>query len=114
MPQYRIFFRRGSDIVGRQDYDADDDRSAWWIGVQLCEACGDQCERFEIWEGTRRLAAAPSPSATVADVIGRSQRRLVEVEEAIRRSEWSIRQSARLLQRLNALRESLPPPDVAG
>lgn len=55
MQPYRIYFRHRKDgIVGRDDFEAEDDRSGMAIAAVLCDACGDVCDSDEPWQGVRR------------------------------------------------------------
>jgi hypothetical protein len=54
------------------------------------------------------LAADPAAAATSAEEIGESaQQQLVEREEAIRDSKWTIARSRHLIERLEALKAGL-------
>ncbi len=113
-PSYRIYFRdRAGRIVGRDDFAAEDDLAAMAIAQLLRDACSDVCETFDLWRGTRHvdgsfgIVARPSESAT--EITARMQESLIEREEALQRSRWTIARSKRLLERLHVLAEQTAP-----
>ena len=110
MSTYRVYFRESTRIVGRHYFIAGDDQAAVTIGDVLCDACSDRCDSFEVWNGDHRVVGITLRSSRSADVtLGRSQAVIVECEEAIQRSQWTIARSERLLERLDELRTSDPP-----
>src|SRR5690348_204888 len=100
MITYRIFFRdEDGRIVGRDDFDAEDDAHARVIARVLLDACSDACVSFDLWEGTRIIvgkASAKPGTLTVEQVSARVQMSVLEREMAIRDSQWHIAESARL------------------
>lgn len=109
MGSYRIYFHgRSGSIQGRDDVDAEDDRSAVIMAELLWEACSDVCETFEVWQGIRRVdepcTARSRPSLGARQVTARMQEALIRREEAIRDSRWAIARSQRLLERMDRLK----------
>lgn len=96
---YRLYFWAAGRIVGRHDFDAEDDRAAGAISAQLFDACSDNCEAYDLWSGQRRVPIAGPPLKRVSlDVLSAiHQETIVEVAKAISRSQWSVAQSRRLL-----------------
>jgi hypothetical protein len=111
MGTYRVFFRSASSIVGRFDLTADDNQAATALAETLCEACSDQCDAFEVWDGGHCIGVrhTPRPSLRAQEVLERTQASLVEFEEAIQRSQWAIAGSQKLLARLNEARAQSGP-----
>jgi hypothetical protein len=115
MDSYRVFFRNAFGIVGRQDFLAGDERAAVAIAEILCEACSDKCDSFDVWRGVRcvvqqRRPRFPRLSADAITAEGQSV--LIECEEAIRKSQWTVASSERLLMRLAELRARSRPQDA--
>jgi len=115
MDTYRVFFRNPFGIVGRQDFLARDERAAVAMAEILCEACSDKCDSFDVWRGVqcvveRRAPRFPRLSTDAITAEGRSV--LIECEEAIRKSQWRIATSERLLMRLAELRARSRPLDA--
>jgi hypothetical protein len=106
MITYRIYFRSSSRIVGREDFTADDDRTAVVIAEILYDACSDKCDSFGLWRGTHCVVGrGVLPRPLGAEIVqGNNQASVIECLEAIQRSHWSIASSERLLMRLNELR----------
>jgi hypothetical protein len=102
MATYRVFFRNEARvIVGRDDFDADDDASAMAIAYMLADACGDRCAAFELWQKTRRVDTCFAKSVTPsADEIAE---RVIDRELAISASQWAIANSLRLLEQTKRL-----------
>ena len=105
MNTYRVYFCDSTRIVGRHDFTAGDDQAAVTMADVLCDACSDRCDSFEVWSGDHCIVGRRSHSPRAADVImGRCQEAMIECEETIQRSQWSIASSERLLERLSELR----------
>jgi hypothetical protein len=108
METYRIFFFGGESIGGRQDFLAEDDRTAIKIAGILHDACSDQSLSWELWQGTRsvRLPAPKTrvPENPLSDITAKMQDTIIESEEIILRSKWTISSSERLLKSLDELR----------
>jgi hypothetical protein len=57
---YRVYFlNEGGRIEAGHDFDADSDTVALVVANTLCEACADICDRFELWQGVRRVEKLP-------------------------------------------------------
>jgi len=103
---YRVFFRaEDGTIVGRDDFDADDDASATAIAHMLADACSDRCADFELWQSTRRidthLPKFVLPPAE--EIAAAAQQTVLDRELAIRDSKWIIADSVRLLEQTKRL-----------
>jgi hypothetical protein len=111
MGTYRVFFRSGSNIVGRFDLCAKDDQAATALAETLCEACSDQCDAFEVWNGGHCICAGRTPRSLrrLDDIQEKTQASIVEWEETIQRSQWAIAGSQKLLARLNEGRAQTQP-----
>src|SRR2546423_11412684 len=103
MATYRIYFRNSSGIVGRHDFIADDDETAVAMAEILCDACSDRCDSFGLWMGDRCIAEQRPGPLTVDAIVENRQAAVIEHEEAVQRSQWSISNSERLLARIAEL-----------
>src|SRR5439155_11507546 len=103
MATYRIFFRNSSGIVGRHDCTADYDEAALAVAEVLCDACSDRCDSFGLWIGDHCIAEERPRPLTVDAIIENRQAAVIEHEEAVQRSQWSISNSERLLARIAEL-----------
>ena len=92
--------------MGRHDFVAVDDQEAVAMANFLCDACSDHCDSFEVWDGDHRIGAARTPHSLsqIDGLLERRQAAVIEHEETIQRSEWTLAGSKRLLERLNELR----------
>ena len=60
MASYRVYFlNEGGRIEAGHDFDAESDAVALVVADALCEACADACDRFELWQGVRRVEKLP-------------------------------------------------------
>jgi hypothetical protein len=102
---YRIYFRQGHMVVGRDDFDIDSDASAVIVGRTLFDACSDACNSFDLWQGERQIDPwRPGElKALGRDVTEHRQRVIAESEERLRDSRWAIASSKRLLERIENL-----------
>ena len=101
MTTYRLYLRDAEkQVVGRDDFDSDNDARAMLIARMLRDACSDKCAGFELWQNTRRVdLPCPNWSKFSADEIhAKVQMIVLERELAIRDSRWTIADSARLLE----------------
>ncbi len=112
MVPYRIYFRSQSgSIVGREDFHAESDGAATLLAGLLGEACSDMCDSFEVWHGTRRVAApftvlAPR-QASARQITAKMQESILRHEESIQKSKWAIARSRRLLERMQKVEAEL-------
>ena len=107
MPAYRMYFttRLGS-IVGRQDFEAEDDVAAIRVAHALFDACSDTCESFDLWQGTHQIRVPePHRYPQLSDVSDNLQEIAVKTEEMIVRSEWTIAASRRLIEKLEQAKQ---------
>jgi len=106
MTTYRLYLRDAEkQIVGRDDFDSDNDARALLIARMLRDACSDKCAGFELWQHTRRVdLPCPNWSKFSADEIHAKVEAIVlDRELAIRDSRWTIADSARLLEQTGRL-----------
>jgi hypothetical protein len=94
---YRLFLRNSGVIVGRDEFDAVDDATAYAVGESLYFSVSDCCNSFEVWQGARPIQP---PTSTPTQINETAQAIVAEREEAIRESNWPIASSRKLLQRL--------------
>jgi hypothetical protein len=105
MITYRVYFRDGRGVIlGRHEFEAEDDVAATRIAGALSEACSDMCKTFGLWDGARAVKTDARAGVDAAQISARTQRRVVETEMAIRDSDWSIARSRKLLDRLDRAR----------
>jgi len=101
MTTYRLYLRDAEkQIVGRDDFESDNDARALLVARMLRDACSDKCAGFELWQNTRRVdLPCPNWSKFSADEIhAKVQMIVLERELAIRDSKWTIAESTRLLE----------------
>jgi hypothetical protein len=110
---YRMYFRDAAGICARIDFDADNDRIAMSSAELLADACSDKCSGFELWLGTRELcdrrALRPLPPVSLAELMEKRQANVVETEEAIKNSVFTIASSQMLLKQLERFRSTQQP-----
>jgi hypothetical protein len=98
---YRIYFRHQKiGIVGRDEFEAEDDRAAIAFAEVLCDACSDVCDHFELWQGVRRVGACDRGECAKQDawrLNAQTQAAAAEHEERLLDSKWAIAKSRRLL-----------------
>ena len=119
MRWYRIYlYSMSGSLLGRDEFEAGNDRSAMAAAEQLWDACADVAERFELWDGVRRVdsefSKMPCPTVSAEQVMMAAQVSLVKHEEAMRRSFWALACSERLLQRIRELESSPAARNSAG
>jgi hypothetical protein len=101
---YRVFFwAEDGTIVGRDDFDADDDAFATAIAHMLADACSDRCAAFELWQSTRRVDTRFPIVPRAEDIAAAAQQTVLDRELAIRDSKWIIADSVRLLEQTKRL-----------
>ena len=60
MAPYRVYFlNHGGRIEAGHEFEAASDPVALVVADMLCEACADVCDRFELWQGVRRIEKLP-------------------------------------------------------
>jgi hypothetical protein len=104
MLTYRIYFRTARQILGREDFEANDDVAAIRIAHVLYDTCSDVSDSFELWQEQRKLRARQAHhwKASFDDLIEADQRVVIEREECISHSRWLIARSRRLIEALDA------------
>ena len=110
MGLYRVYFRNQSKfVVGRDDFDAEDDACAMAIARTLCDACSDVCTAFELWQGVRQveMSSSPrSPDLNFDEIAAQVQNIVVERELVLRHTQWIVADSRRLLEETQRLLNS--------
>lgn len=106
---YRVYFRsHAGTILGRDEFEAEDDRSAQVIAASLGDACSDISPSFDLWQGARRVATArssvPGRQTSASEMHDQVLMRVIERQKIIQRSGWAIASSRRLLDRLDQVR----------
>jgi len=109
MASYRLYFKALGSIVGRQDFEAEDDAAAQRIAAVLFDACSDRSQNIELWQGERPLSLnLPGRGAGLDSLCEAHQEITVNTEEIIVRSEWAIAASQRLLDQLKTAKRWRP------
>jgi hypothetical protein len=103
---YRMYFRSGNQIHGREHFESDDDVTAIHIARVLYDSCSEVCDRFELWHGNCEIRARKPhhQRASLADLTDAHQRVALEREEHISESRWLIARSRRLIEILDGSR----------
>src|SRR5215472_1611707 len=108
MAGYRLYLRDSVGVVGRDDFEAPSDVAALRIAVLVWDACSDECDRYEVWQGERWVAAGQKntarPPIAATEIAAKTRESLIAREEAIQNSRWAVARSRRLLERLSALK----------
>lgn len=101
---YRVYFRsHAGTILGRDDFEAEDDRSAQVIAGSLGDACSDISRSFDLWQGARRVVTvhnAVSPETGTGRLNDQVLMRVIERQKILQRSGWAVGRSTRLRERL--------------
>jgi hypothetical protein len=98
---YRSYFFGDRVISGRHDFDADNDTSGLQIAHALFDACSDSCQSFELWQGERMVYVPRTYRETsFTEMSAAHQPAVIETEETLAQSRWSVAKSRRLLERL--------------
>jgi len=107
MPSFRLYLRDGTHrIVGRSDFEADDELSALKISRRIAESCSDTCADHDLWRETRKIPPAAATLGEGETDLTDSERRVVlDTGIALRDSLWAVRKSKRLLSALEALEQ---------
>jgi hypothetical protein len=98
---YRIYFFGDRAISGRHDFDAENDPTALQMAHALSDACPDSCQSFDLWRGERRVPRTYRETS-FAEMSAANQQAVIETEETLAQSRWSVAKSRRLLERLEA------------
>lgn len=101
MASYRIYLFGEGAICGRHDFAAPSDQNAIEVALVLFDACADDCQSFDLWRGTKRIAIPRLVAPRSFDELSAANQELVvETEEGIVQSEWNVAKSRRLLETL--------------
>jgi hypothetical protein len=100
MVSYRVFLRGQAAILGREDFEAENDQAAIILAEVICDACSDICDFFELWQGSRRVAAGYAKLVQIdASKLNAEMQATVALhEEQLRDSRWCVAESRRLLE----------------
>jgi hypothetical protein len=92
--------RGDGGILGRHDFEAEDDRAAMILAEVLCDARSDMCGFFELWQGCRRVGAGYARLVQISASMlnAEMQEAMVRHEETLRDSRWHVAESRRLLE----------------
>lgn len=105
MASFRLYLRDGRQrIVGRSDFDADDEFSALKISHRIAESCSDTCAGYDLWQDTRKISAAATAGQGETDLTEFERRVVIDTEIALHDSVWAVRNSKRLLAALEGLK----------
>jgi len=108
MQQYRLYLRgRDSSIVGRMDFNDEDDASAIAGAQAVCDACSDVAGSFELWQADRHITTQPPPGGCSSGFerhVGRNRDLVLAVEQVARDRRWTLFRSGSLQARLERLR----------
>jgi hypothetical protein len=105
MATYRIYFFGAQEVIGRHDFEADNNTIAIQMAQALFDACSDNCQLFDLWQGTKRISIPRLFQPTsFAELSAASQERVMQTEEQIAQSEWLVAKSRRLLAQLETKR----------
>jgi len=103
MPAFRLYLRTNDGrIICRDDFEAQDARTAQSIAETVFDACSDLAQVYELWDHNNPVCAARHP-VTVPDAKSlkeRTQQIVVDREIALRDSRWAVAQSERLLRKI--------------
>ena len=109
MADYRMYLLAADRIRAREDFEADNDIDAIRIAQVLRDVCSDSCDSFELWQEERKVDTAPGfQRGSLAELTQAHQQIVVETEETILKSEWTIAQSKRLIDRIERLKQGGP------
>ena len=97
MKTYRIYFFGDRVINGRHD----NDTSGLQIAHALFDACSDNCQSFELWQGARMVYVPRTyRQMSFTEMSAAHQQAVIETEETLAQSRWNVAKSRRLLERL--------------
>jgi hypothetical protein len=104
--RYRIYLRdRVGGIVGRADYESEDDLSAVAIGAALFEICSDVAGQYELWRDDCLVSA--SDKNYIIDLLAglphSFQQTVLDTAIAMRDDGWSIAESKQMIEKLKML-----------
>jgi hypothetical protein len=88
--RYRLLLLDASGaIVGRDDFEAEDDPGAVLIAQTLYDACSDRCARFELRQNGRRLDVSSRnwPLVSSERIRARTQEIVLEREVVLEREQ---------------------------
>ena len=91
---YHLYLFAEGDILIRQDFYAENDAIACGIAAIVADACSDQCDAFELWDGTRIvLSDVPLRAAEVTEGVEKVVRRTIARIERAEDSLESLRET---------------------
>ena len=109
MADYRVYFLVANHVRAREDFEADNDIDGLRIAQVLRDACSDSCDGFELWQKERKVDIPQAfQRVSLAELTQVHQQIVIEKEETILRSNWTIAQSKRLIERVERQRQGGP------
>jgi hypothetical protein len=99
---YHLYFlnAHGRIEVG-DEFDAESDTVALVVADALCEACADVCDRFDLWQGTRRVEKLPIRRD--AALVAAAQAQVLKSATAIRERRGTLGESKTLAAAIERL-----------
>ena len=106
MALYHLYFlnAHGRIEVG-EAFDAESDTVALVVADALCEACADVCDRFDLWEGTRRVEKLPIRRD--AALVAAAQAQVLKIAMAIRERRGTLGASKTLAAAIERLEREI-------
>jgi hypothetical protein len=103
---YHLYFINGGGrIEVGEEFDAESDTMALVVADALCEACADVCDRFDLWQGTRRVEKLPVRRD--AALAAAAQAQVLETARAIRERGTPLGKSKTLAAAIERLEREL-------
>lgn len=109
MGTYRLLFFNDGNLCGRFDFQADDDHQAAETAEILFNACSDRALSWGIFNGTIFVSSGPvkiRARLQASDLAEHRKEIIIQCEETILNSKWSVGSSKRLLADLDKLKAS--------
>ena len=112
---FRVYLLDGvNHIRAAHAFATESEAEAADIGKTLFSSCDDVFTSCEVWQGPSRIYHNQTPlnyaGEPLAEMSERCQRLIVEMEETLWTSFSAIRESTKLLDRINVLRAQIGRP----
>jgi hypothetical protein len=116
MQSYRLYLRSADDaILAREDFWAENDRTALEIAAIIEQACSDLCTCCELWAEKRLVSEGMREVLPVTNRLQllsvETQERICDLEDTLQRSGWRIAKSQKLLEKQRQLHSILDTPN---
>jgi len=109
MADYRIYLLAADRIRAREDFEADNDIDAIRIARVLRDVCSDSCDSFELWQEKRKVDTTQVfQPVSFSELTEAHQEIVVETEETILQSDWTIARSKRLIEHIERQKKDEP------